>query len=265
MGHSPRTRPCPLCAGTARGLLFCRDSWDVVECASCSMVYLAQEIPYSTQLDEHEFADSYVREHQRRKQKHPLLLAISGRTRKLKPEIGDRLLAQTLRWWPAAKGGKLLDFGCGDGKFLEKAAQYFAVTGVEISPRLAQMAAARVPGARIIRAPITEAALPAGAFDVVTQFSVLEHEWRPLDALRAAHRALAPAGITVLKVPNHASWNRHIMRADWCGYRLPDHCNYFTPRTLAAMLRSAGFTPLPGSLFDRFPTSDSLWLAARKM
>jgi len=102
-------------------------------------------------------------------------------------------------------------------------------------------------------------------FDVVTQFSVLEHEWHPLDVLRAAHRALKPGGLTVIKVPNHASWNRHIMRQDWCGYRLPDHCNYFTPRTLSAMLRKAGFTPLPGSILDRLPTSDSLWMAARKM
>ena len=229
------------------------------------MVYLAQEITYATQVDEHDFDQSYLREHDRRKQKHPLLLAISGWTRKLKPEIGDRLLRQTLRWASPAKGGKLADFGCGDGKFLEKAALHFEVTGVEISPRLAQMAEARVAGVRILRAPVTEAALPEGAFDVVTQFSVLEHEWRPLNALRAAHRALKPGGITVIKVPNHASWNRHIMRQDWCGYRLPDHCNYFTPRTLAALLRKADFTPLPSSFFDRLPTSDSLWMAARKM
>jgi len=229
------------------------------------MVYLAQEISYSQQAAEHEFADSYLREHARRKQKHPLLLAISGWTRKLKPEIGDRLLTQTLRWASHSKGGKLVDFGCGDGKFLEKAARHFEVLGVEISPRLAQMAEARVPGVRILRTPVTEAALLEAVFDVVTQFSVLEHEWHPLDVLRAAHRALKPGGLTVIKVPNHASWNRHIMRQDWCGYRLPDHCNYFTPRTLSAMLRKAGFTPLPGSILDRLPTSDSLWMAARKM
>lgn len=229
------------------------------------MVYLAQEITYATQVDEHDFDQSYLREHDRRKQSHPLLLAISGWTRKLKPGIGDRLLAQTLRWARALRGGMLVDFGCGDGKFLEKAAQHFEVTGVEISPRLAQMAEARVPGVRIIRAPVTQAALPGAAFDVVTQFSVLEHEWRPLDALRAAHRALKPGGITVVKVPNHASWNRYIMKQDWCGYRLPDHCNYFTPATLAALLSKAGFTPLRGSAFDSFPTSDSLWMAARKV
>jgi len=228
------------------------------------MVYLAQEISYAQQAAEHEFADSYLREHARRKQKHPILLAISGVTRKLKPQIGDRLLSQTLRWWPASRGGRLLDLGCGDGKFLEKAAQHFDVTGVEISPLLASMTEARVPRARIIRAPVTEAQLPEDHFDVVTQFSVLEHEWRPLDALRVAHRALRPGGVTVVKVPNHASWNRHIMRQDWCGYRLPDHCNYFTPHTLAAMLRKAGFTPLTGSPFDHFPLSDSLWMAVRK-
>jgi 2-polyprenyl-3-methyl-5-hydroxy-6-metoxy-1,4-benzoquinol methylase len=121
-----------------------------------------------------------------------------------------------------------------------------------------------VPTATIHCCPLVEAPLEAVAFDVVTAFSVLEHEWRPLEALRLAHRALRPGGILILKTPNHASWNRALMRGDWCGYRLPDHCNYFSPATLEAMLRNTGFAPLRGSCLDRLPTSDSLWMAARK-
>jgi len=225
------------------------------------MVYLAQELSYREQADEHEFAEAYVRQREQRRKRHPLLLFISGWTRRLKPEMADRLLAQTMRW---RRAGRLLDFGCGDGKFIEKAARHFEVSGIEISPRFAQMAAERVPTAKIICAPVAEASLAEGEFDVVTQFSVLEHEWHPLASLRAAHRALRPGGVTVIKVPNHASWNRRVMRQDWCGYRLPDHCNYFTPRTLAAMLEKAGLRPLRGSLLDRLPTSDSLWMAAAK-
>jgi 2-polyprenyl-3-methyl-5-hydroxy-6-metoxy-1,4-benzoquinol methylase len=225
------------------------------------MVYLGAEISYEQQASQLEFSESWRAEHERRKRKHPLLVSISGWTRKLKPEIGDRLLAQTLRW---RTSGTLVDFGCGDGKFLERAQRHFDVWGVEISARAAELARKRVPAARVVHAPITEAALPAATFDVVTQFSVLEHEWRPLSALRAAHAALKPGGMTLLKVPNYASWNRRVMGKDWCGFRLPDHCNYFTSGTLAAMLRKAGLRPLRGSFFDRLPTSDSLWMAAQK-
>jgi SAM-dependent methyltransferase len=219
------------------------------------------EITYQRQALELEFSESWRTEHERRKRRHPLLVAISGWTRKLKPEIGERLLAKTLRW---RKSGTLLDCGCGDGKFLAEAQRFFEVWGVEISARAAALAQGRVPAGKIICAPITEAALPASYFGVVTLFSVLEHDWHPHSALRAAHAALKPGGIAVIKVPNHASWNRHIMAQDWCGYRLPDHCNYFTPRSLADMLRRAGLRPLRGSFLDRMPTSDSLWMAAEK-
>lgn len=225
------------------------------------MVYLAQELSYDAQLAEHDFDESYARERARRRKRHPALTAISSWTQSLKPQIGDRLLTQTLRW---AQSGTLVDFGCGDGRFLEKAAQRFTVAGVEISPRMARLAAERVPSARILCCPLVEAPLSAGEFDVVTAFSVLEHEWRPLEALALAHSALRSGGCIICKTPNHASWNRVFMREDWCGYRLPDHCNYFTPQTLAAMLRKVGFEPLRGSFLDHLPTSDSLWLAAKK-
>ena len=31
------------------------------------------------------------------------------------------------------------------------------------------------------------------------------------------------------------------MAKRWCGFRYPDHLNYFTPKTLAAMAGEAGF------------------------
>lgn len=254
------TRPCPLCGVVWRHLVFRRDQWEVVEC-DCGMAYLANELNYDTQVEDHDFIDTWHHEHARRKEKHPWLLAISRVTRKLKPHIGDRLLAKALRW---RKRGRLLDVGCGDGTFLEVAARHFDVVGVEISPRLAAMARQRVPAARIIEAPFLRTSLPEAHFDIVTLFSVLEHELNPLGALQAAWYTLRSNGVVVLKVPNYASWNRHIMHDDWCGFRLPDHCNYFTPRTLRAILQKVGFVRIQSSVFDRLPTSDSLYMAASK-
>ncbi len=228
------------------------------------MVYLARELSYQQQAAEHEFADTYFVEQARRRKKSPLLTAISGVTRKLKPPMPQRLLRQTLRWSKPTPGAKLLDIGCGDGSFLEAAAKHFAATGVEISPAQAERARQRVPSATIHTGPSTAAPLPEDAFDVVTQFSVLEHEWRPLPALALVARVLRSGGVTIIKVPNFASWNRRIRGVEWCGIRLPDHCNYFTPATLARALRAAHLEPMM-RLTGAVPTSDSLWMAAKKL
>jgi len=236
----------------------------MVECAGCGMVFIGSHLSYAAQANEHDWADEHAKEFRRRQQTQPVMSYFSRLLRPLRPDTNSRMLSQTLRF---RREGKLVDFGCGEGGFLSRAAPFFDLTGIELSPRSAKTSRRRVPSAMIFEGPVTEVAerqLPAAAFDVVTQFGYIEHEWCPLAGLRAAYRLLKPGGITVIKTPNYASWNRHIRGLNWCGYHLPGHCNYFTPRTLARLLRNAGLEPLPRPLLDCLPTSDSLWMAARR-
>jgi SAM-dependent methyltransferase len=253
-------RACPLCGAAPQACwpVLKREQFQIVECSECGMVFLANGEQQARECD---WNEGYLRERARRKREHPVWVFFSGLTRPLKPALADRLLAQTLRW---RQSGRLLDVGCGDGAYLEKAARHCEVMGGEISPLHFRWARQRVPRVEILLGGITEVALPENSFDLITQFSFLEHEWHPLAALRVVCRCLKPAGITILKVPNYSSWNRRVMGQAWSGYRFPEHCNYFTPRTLSAMLARAGLRPLRGSLLDRLPTSDSLWMAAEK-
>lgn len=259
-----KTRPCPLCGAMDRKTILQRDEWEIVECRRCAMVFLASELDYSAQAENYDWLGEYAKEVARRKQTQPVMLFLSRLLRPLRPNTNRHMLAQTLRW---KRSGKLIDFGSGDGGFLAIAARYFGVTGIELSPRGVQLSRQKVPPDRILEGPVTQIidrVCSENSFDVVTQFGYIEHEWSPLAGLRCAFRVLKPGGITVLKTPNYASWNRHIRGPKWCGYHIPAHCNYFTPRTLGEMLRRAGFEPLPRPLGDRLPTSDSLWMAARK-
>lgn len=107
------------------------------------------------------------------------------------------------------------------------------------------------------------ASFDAGSFDLIVMSSFLEHEIRPLPLCEAA-RALRSDGKVLIKVPNHAIWNRRLRGARWCGYRWPDHANYFAPATLAAMVQAAGQQVQRMNAFDRFPLSDSLYAVLRK-
>jgi SAM-dependent methyltransferase len=257
-------RPCPLCGGLERKPRLRRDEWEIVECARCQMVFVGIELPYDVQARDYDWTNEHAKERSRREQKQPLMLFLSRLLRPLRPNPPERMLSHTLRW---RREGKLVDLGCGEGDFLALASKYFDVMGVELSDRGVALSRQQIAPEKILQGPVTEVAdgvLPEAAFDVATLFGYLEHEWNPQAALRSTYRVLKPGGIAVFKMPDYASWNRHIRGEKWCGYHIPAHCNYFTPQTLADMLRRTRFEPLPRPLADRVPTSDSLWIAARK-
>jgi SAM-dependent methyltransferase len=83
----------------------------------------------------------------------------------------------------------------------------------------------------------------SAAFDAAYMGEVVEHLWRPLDALLEIRRVLRPDGILVLDTPNAMSLGRV---ANWWVRHLddvgdPDHKILFTPATLAGLLHAAGF------------------------
>jgi hypothetical protein len=81
--------------------------------------------------------------------------------------------------------------------------------------------------------------------------------------LTALHRALAPGGVALIKVPNYASLNRLVTGRKWCGFRYPDHLNYFTPASLKAMAAGCGYRTRFGPT-DRLPTSDNMYAVLSK-
>ena len=226
------------------------------------MVFIGdQPLAYQTQAAEHDWVDDYEKEVSRRKKDRPLLMFFSRLTRPLRTDATQRQFSHALSW---KREGKLLDLGCGDGRFLAMAARQFDVMGVELSPRAAEEAKARVPQAPILVGPVTDAAVPADSFDIVTQFGYLEHEWQPRLGLETAFRALRSGGVLVIKTPNYASWNRDFYGRKLVRHPHPCTLQLFHPVDLGRMLQLAGFNPQPRPVLDRLPTSDTLWMAGRK-
>lgn len=94
--------------------------------------------------------------------------------------------------------------------------------------------------------------------------SFLEHDAKARQTLMALKRVMRYSARVIIKVPNYVSWNRHVRGAKWCGFRFPDHVNYFTPATLVQLLDKTGYTPVHFGLLDHLPTSDTMWLVAKK-
>ena len=275
-------RVCPLLEReTATDVLdLAPEPWVVRRCRETGMVFLENPPGYESLQSELAWEVTSLREAEARESAEPTLYAMSRAAKRFRHRVLKRNkvadLATAIVCASASPQIRLLDLGCGEGQLLGTVMDRLSPElrarcvphGVEISNALARQsdAALAAHGGRCVHASALEglASFDAGLFDLIVMSSFLEHEIQPLPLLRESARALRAGGQVLIKVPNHASWNRHYRGKRWCGYRWPDHVNYFTPQTLTAMAQRAGFELQRMSALDRFAFSDSLYAVLRK-
>jgi SAM-dependent methyltransferase len=272
--HSPATvhRACPACGADATAspnLPYSGATWPLKACPQCRFVYLEVVPAYAALAAELGWDKTFGAWHSARaKDRHHALRSRLGRlirdqTRRVvkRTRMEDLLVRY-------AEPGNVLDVGCGKGTQLENLPTAYVPFGVEVSPEQAVYAKAAVAprGGQIIVAPGADALMqfPPQFFSCIIMRSYLEHESEPGRALQGAFHAAASGGMLLLKVPNYGSLNRRVFGTRWCGFRFPDHVNYFTPQSLRDMVEKAGFRIRRFTLRDRWPTSDNMWMVAAR-
>jgi len=137
--------------------------------------------------------------------------------------------------------GSLLDVGCGTGLFVCAAQKGgWEATGVDASAWAVASGGQRCPRARFRAGLLPEIDFPAGSFDVVTLWNVLEHVPRPVETLERIRSWLALDGWLFLSLPNADSRIARLMGKHWV-LLLREHLWYFSPATIAALLSRSGF------------------------
>ena len=263
-------RVCPSCGHdntTLAPTTFGDANWPVKACTACGFVYLEVAPVYARLVEEFAWEKTSVAETGRRIAKEPIRQSASKllkafRTRWLKRDKLQYLIRHFIA------SGNVLDIGCAGGGVLGNLDSKYVPHGIEISRALAAIAGEKVTprGGYIVH----DAALhglrkfPADYFSGILLSAFLEHEIEPKLLLSEVCRTLSPGGRCIVKVPNFASLNRVIRGKNWCGFRLPDHVNYFAPASLVRMCRQTGFDIAKFSLVDHLPTSDNMWIVIQR-
>lgn len=142
---------------------------------------------------------------------------------------------------PRAGHDRLVDVGCGTGRFLALARDRgWSVTGVEPSGESSQQSH-RDLGLDVRYETLDRAGFAPASLDAITMWHVLEHIADPGETLSVARDLLSAEGRIVIAVPNFAGWECRLARDRWGLFDVPRHVSFFTPDTLDEALRRAGF------------------------
>lgn len=139
------------------------------------------------------------------------------------------------------RAGRVLDVGCGKGFLLDAFRRRgWSAEGIELSEQSARNAR-EVLGLEVHVGAVEALGLPAGRYDAVVMWHVLEHVTDPAATLAEVHRLLRPGGAFLVSVPNFGSPEARATRDGWFHLDVPRHLVHFTPESLRRALRAAGF------------------------
>ena len=236
---------CPACASSSITLLDVtpirrtpqrRRLAFITGCRACGLLF-SNPLPTEEDLKQHYSeqgpwaADRLDRMASRSKQK-------SGKELPPKtdgPRRSPGLLLSALATYTAVhnppSGAKVLDFGCGDGKLLNRLQDFgWETSGIEPSTGVAFLRHRRLT-------------LPPqdGSFDLVVLNHVLEHVINPLGLLRRLAGSLREGGVLFVSVPRLDTLPQHgDLKYCLSGHR---HVVCFSETCLRGLLARAGFTP----------------------
>ena len=221
MSENREETVCPLCGSKKERFLFLKESFRIVECRDCSLVYVnprmskqALEKAYNVNkispmdyYQESEFGD--------------------------KKAFGKRL--KLIERFTKCKG-KMLDVGCNVGTFLEVAKESgWDCFGIDVNKGVADDCAKR--GIKFFATTIEKAKFKKEFFDVVILNDVLEHVHKPVKFMQSVCKLLKKGGIVFLVTPNIKSLTAKVLRKRWHHLKPDEHLTYFSLNTLKVLLK----------------------------
>jgi 2-polyprenyl-3-methyl-5-hydroxy-6-metoxy-1,4-benzoquinol methylase len=177
---------CPICKSFKRIKYIVKYKVPIVTCEKCDLTYTTKQ-PKN-------FNDVYSQDDYLKKS-----ILSYDKTRKYRIKRFGLERIKILKKYK--KKGKLLDFGCGTGWFLEGAKKHYDSYGVEYSDSIRKWLLKKLN----INTFKTLESIKGNKFDIITAFDVIEHVSDPLLLLKNLKKNLKKNGIILIYTPNFDS------------------------------------------------------------
>lgn len=237
---------CPACDSRSSRFKFEKNHIRYVDCTECGTFYVS---PRPTEA----VLEWFYRDSPNYAYWNDVIFPASEAVRREKifvPRV-DRLLEICAKY--AVPTGTLLEVGAGFGTFCSEVMSrnlFERVIAVEPTPNLAETCRKR--GLEVIEKPVEQIELDGdGGFDIVANFEVIEHLFRPAEFISDMAKLLRPAGLLVITCPNGMGFDIETL-GNASNTVDHEHLNYFNPASLTLLLSRQGLEVLesftPGKL-----------------
>ncbi|RYZ45816.1 MAG: class I SAM-dependent methyltransferase [Chitinophagaceae bacterium] len=228
---------CPVCGSaaidpllTAKDHTVSKEDFVLWQCRQCTLRF-TQDVPDEESIGRYYQSPEYISHSNTSK----------GLLNNLYQNVRRYTLAQKAKLIIShtKEKGNILDIGAGIGAFLSGMQQKgWEVTGIE-PDATARRNAQELYGLSL-QQPSTLFKLPAGRFDAITLWHVLEHVHQLHPYVERMKELLAPGGKIFIAVPNYTSADAAAYRNYWAAYDVPRHLYHFTPQAIAVLMQAHG-------------------------
>ncbi|MHC4556119.1 MAG: class I SAM-dependent methyltransferase [Planctomycetota bacterium] len=204
------------------------DNFHINRCLKCHALFLSPR-PTQQQLDQ-AYGDSYYGKGQTK---------FAGHIEKILDRFRSARARKVCRY--ITPPARILDIGCGNGRFLSYLINRgFDGYGTELPGKAAQRAA-----------QVTDLKLKVGHhaadnfgenfFDCICMWHVFEHLTEPKETLQIIQRILKPGGYLMISLPNIESLQSRLFRGNWLHLDPPKHLLFLTASDLVSEMTEFGF------------------------
>lgn len=220
---------CPVCKNNNNSEFKVTDSYKLLKCHNCGLVWDAYPPMIKKQFEEDYFVskdikDGYTNYIEGMKVNR---LTFKERLKKIKKKTG--------------KTGKLLDVGCALGDCLMEAKNLGWNKIYGIDPSSYSYKISQRKGIDIKKGTLRNVDFESNFFDIILYQDVIEHINDPLEELKIIYRILKPRGWLFIITPDINGWWAKILKSHWYHFRPNDHLVYFSKKSIIKALKTVNF------------------------
>jgi SAM-dependent methyltransferase len=231
---------CPLCSSEdindwlqVTDHFLTREEFTLVKCLKCGFVF-TQDYPDNLAIGRYYESAGYISHND----------SAGGFSASLYRSVREFMLKRKRKLIckvTGLKNGTILDIGSGTGHFLSvMKKEGWQIKGIEINNQAREFSIAEF-GLEILP-PENIGSLPAGSFDAITLWHVLEHFQDPFNYAAEIFRMLKPGSFCLIALPNCSSYDAIHYKDFWAAYDVPRHLWHFTPDTFKTFAEKSGFS-----------------------